>query len=213
MRTMLLASAAMLGMALATPALTPAFALDNAAAPSAARQPDPGLNASPTQLLQAAQQAVQHHRGPAAEAALSEAETRLLTRSVVPSQADTPDRSPAVQDIVGAREAVAHRDWAGADQHIAAAMQHAQMAESGGGEAIHPNQSMAAPPAAPGTAPMAAVAASNVSCASNPSSPACASQTSGPMTQGTSSIPLGGVLPPNGGLMEPNGGVMAPNVP
>ena len=32
------------------------------------------------------------------------------------------------------------------------------------------------------------------------------------MTLGTTSIPLGGVLPPNGGLMEPSGGVMAPNV-
>ncbi len=231
----LLASAAVLGMALATPALSPARAQDSSATPPAAtgatmprpmhtqasnigpsdtrsviapRLPEPNLsmNASPAQFLQAAQQDVRQHRGGAAEAALGDAETRLLNRSVAPSAASEPDRSPAVQDIEQARDALAHHDWQSADQHIAAALQHAQMAESGNGTMMPPGQTSAMPPMS-GSGP--AVGSSGM----DRTPPAAMAPPNGGMTAGTHSVPMGGVLPPNGGVMTPNGGVMAPNVP
>jgi hypothetical protein len=240
MRKTLLASAALLGMALSLPA----FAQDNTAAPPGSNAPngtmqngtmqngaaggqgmeqntpaDEGTatprnerravlaplpqsnvaaNAAPTQFLQAAQQAVQRHRGGVAESALSEAETRLLNRAVAPSEASMPDRSPAIQDIEQAREAVSRRDWQGADQHIAAAMQHAQMAQNGmnGGNAMPAQQTAMPVPPASGMVQ---------------TPPAVAAPQAGGMTQGTTSVPMGGVMPPNGGVMQPNGGVMPPS--
>lgn len=159
-------------------------------------QSNVAADAAPTQFLQAAQQAVQHHRGGVAESALSEAETRLLNRAVAPSEASQPDRSPAVQDIEQARDAVTRRDWQAADQHITAAMQHAQMAQNGMGGTMMPTQT--AMPAAP--------AAGVVQ-----TPPAVAAPQNGGMTQGTTSTPMGTVMPPNGGVMAPNGGVMPPS--
>ncbi len=210
MRKMLVVSAAVLGLGLATPAFAPADAQDSTTVPPPANGPGAAMNASPIGFLRAAQQDVQRHRGAAADAALSDAETRLLTRAVAPSEAGTPDRSPAVQAIEQARGAVARRDWAAAEQQIATAMQQAQMAGSGSGAAMRAGQAAAMP----ATAPRPAVAG-NPACAGNAPPAACTRPmpaAAGGMTQGTSSIPLGGVLPPNGGLMQPNGGVMPPNV-
>lgn len=197
MHKTLLASAAVLGLALATPA----FAQDNAPATGAMQggtMPQSNLSTddSPANFLQAARQAVRRRQGGLAAASLGRAETRLLDRAVMPGAANEPDNSPAVQEIERARAALARHDWQTADQHIAAALQQAQMAGSGTGMGQG---------AAAGTAP--GVGASG-SVATAP-----ATVPAGGMTQGTGSAPMGGVMPPNGGVMQPNTGVMPSNEP
>ena len=193
MRTSLLASAAVFGMALILPTLAQADT-------TAAHPPALSLNASATQFLQAAQDAVRHRRAPAAKAALADAESRLLDRAVPPNQANQPDRSPAVRDIEQARAAVGRHDWQGADQQIAAALKDAQIAESGSNSATMMQRPQASPPAASSGALMPV-----------PTPPTPATPRTISMTEGATSIPLGGVLPPNGGLMAPSGGVLPPS--
>jgi len=86
----------------------------------APKLPDPpvGANADAQDLLQAASQAIAARHTGMAQEALERAETRLLTRSVPPDQADVPDDGTAVHLISSARLAIAHGDLASADSAI-----------------------------------------------------------------------------------------------
>ena len=181
MRTSLLASAALLGIALAFPA----------AAQTTGAGPTADAGTPPAQFLQAAQQAVQKHRAAAAQEALERAETRLLDRSTAPSRADQPDSAPAVQEISQAIAAIGKHDWSGAGQHIDAALHAAQAAQTA--------QSFPPQPA-----PMPMQTAMPTAMKTNAAG-------SGGMTTGESTVPMGNVMPPNGGVMPPNGGVMPPS--
>ena len=72
--------------------------------------PPAGDDANPQALLQAASQALAANETGMAQESLERAETRLLTRSTMPDQADAPDNSGTVQLISSARMAIAHGD-------------------------------------------------------------------------------------------------------
>ena len=191
MRTLLLASAAAFGAAVAVPA----FAQNAAPTPPPATTGTPdmspsGADAAPDQYLQKAQQAVQHHRSRDARDALERAETRLLDRSTLASAADQPDTAPAIHDISQAIDSLNHHDWKAASQNIEAAMHDSQMAQSSGG---------GMPGQAAGMSQM-------------PAGQMPATTTSGgAMSAAPASVPMGGVLPPAGGVQAPSGGVMPPS--
>lgn len=89
----------------------------------APRLPDPAAASNtPQAYLAAAQRALSAGRTGAAQEALERAETRLLSRSTVPSDAGTPDASPMIAQIGTARRALASRDTAGARTAINAAL-------------------------------------------------------------------------------------------
>ncbi|WP_439599307.1 hypothetical protein [Falsiroseomonas sp.] len=69
-------------------------------------------------LLQSARQALSSSRTAQARENLEQAETRLLTRSTLPSQAGTPLARGPVADISAAREALDRRDRAAVNRHI-----------------------------------------------------------------------------------------------
>ncbi len=70
-------------------------------------QPPVGPNADATQYLQAAQRALMRGRGGEAQAALENAETWLLNRSVPAGAVNQPDQNPAVTNISSALQALA----------------------------------------------------------------------------------------------------------
>lgn len=96
----------------------------------AARLPDPGVgeNAAPRAFLEAARTALAAGRTGEAQEALERAETRLLIRSVKPSQANMPIHEPVVQQISEARHALGQGDRAGALDKIAAALANPELA-------------------------------------------------------------------------------------
>jgi hypothetical protein len=196
MRKTLLAAAAMLGTTLALPALA-----------QSGPAPATGGGTDPQDFLKRAQQDVQHHRAAAAEAALEQAETRLLDRSTLASEADQPDSSPAVQAISQATAAIRKHDWQTAKQQIDTAMQQAQMAQSGNGMS---GNGMTAPSSAMTPASAPAAAAPAAAAPATGTAPAQGGATGG-MTSGEQTTPMGGVSQPNGGVMTPAGGVMPPS--
>ena len=198
MRKTLLAAAAMLGTALALPALAQT-------SPPAGQAGDSG--ARPEDFLKSAQQDVQHRRAAAAQEALEQAETRLLDRSTLASEASQPDSSPAVQAISQAISAVGKHDWQTAKQQIDTAMQQAQMAQSGNGMS---GNGMTAPSSAMTPASMPAASAPAAAAPAGGTAPAQGGA-SGGMTSGQQTTPMGGVSQPNGGVMTPAGGVMPPS--
>jgi hypothetical protein len=108
--------------------------------------PSPGVgpNADATQYLQAAQNALSRNRTGAAQAALENAETYLLNRSVPQGMANQPDQSPAVQTISGALQSLASGDRGRTMQLIQQAMQEAQQAQMAmqSGMSMQPNGAM-----------------------------------------------------------------------
>ena len=88
----------------------------------APRLPSPqvGENASARAYLIAARNALAAGRTGEAQEALERAQTRLLDRSVPLFQTNTPDRSPAVEQISAALQALGRRDRAQAMQIIEA---------------------------------------------------------------------------------------------
>ena len=99
---------------LAGPALaqTQSPAQSQASAPPLAALPAPMLDdhATPQAFIQAAQHALAAGRVGEAQEAIERAESRALTRSVKPSQADDPSRQPLVQQLSQARQALAAGD-------------------------------------------------------------------------------------------------------
>lgn len=69
-------------------------------------QPDVGPNATATQYLHAARRAIENHRLGQAQAALENAETYLLNRSVPQGQVNQQDENPAVHNIQQALDAL-----------------------------------------------------------------------------------------------------------
>ena len=89
----------------------------------APRLPTPETaSSSPDALLKAAQQALSQGRTGAAQQALEMAETRVLTRTVVPNAANSPDSGSLVQHISAARQALGQRDIAKAKEEVNMAM-------------------------------------------------------------------------------------------
>jgi hypothetical protein len=98
--------------------------------PYAARLPTPdvGDNAGPRAFLEAARTSLAAGRTGEAQEAMERAETRLLIRSVRPSQASMPSQEPAVQQISEARQALGMGDRSGAMAKIDAALNNPEMA-------------------------------------------------------------------------------------
>lgn len=87
------------------------------------RLPSPNAaNNTPQGLLTAAQTALSRNRTGAAQEALEQAETRVLSRTVDPSLANQPDTQAMVQHIGAARRALGSRDVATARAEIQAAL-------------------------------------------------------------------------------------------
>jgi len=151
MRKTLLASGALLGFAVALPALAQTGQMPlsegnasqgvvgaggaephstrasniNAANTSsviAPQLPVTAHDATPQTFLTDARQALQKHQTGKAQEALERAETRLLTRSTAPSAANTPYNGSAVSHIAEARQALGRHDVNAADQAIAMAL-------------------------------------------------------------------------------------------
>ncbi len=93
---------------------TPAANIDssNTRNPIAPRLPTPGVdeNAAPSAFLIAARQALAAGRTGYAQEAMERAETRILSRSVPPSQARQASQQSLVQEIGAARRALATGD-------------------------------------------------------------------------------------------------------
>jgi hypothetical protein len=154
---MLVASAALLGLAIAlpavaqTPASTRASNIDTADTRSdiAPQLPVPAPDASPHQYLLDAQQALGKNQTGAAQEALERAETRLLDRSTAPDAAGAPDSGPMTQQIHLALEALAHNDLNGANQAIASALSAGGMGDQADNAAQQPRPPSQPMPSAP----------------------------------------------------------------
>ena len=108
------------GQASHTPGSTPGSTI-------APRLPDPagGDGGSPEQYLHEADRALVMHKTGLAQQALEMAETRLLDRSTLASQASTPDDDPEVQALRRARRALGQRDVHAAQAAIREALNDA----------------------------------------------------------------------------------------
>jgi hypothetical protein len=97
----------------------------------AARLPNPdiGENASPRAFVEAARAALAAGRTGEAQEAMERAETRLLIRSVRPSQANMPSREPVIQQITEARRALGQGDRAGALARLDAALNNPELGQ------------------------------------------------------------------------------------
>lgn len=107
---------AALAAALAVPALAQTPAAAPPAPPPLTPLPAPALddNAPPRAFIEAAMHAIAAGNTGEAQEAIERAESRLLTRSVKPSQARTPDQKPLIQQLADARHALASGDRMGA---------------------------------------------------------------------------------------------------
>lgn len=99
--------------------------------PYAARLPSPDVNdnAAPRAFLEAARNALAAGRTGEAQEALERAETRLLIRSVKPSQANIPSGEPVIRQIAEARQALGNGDKAGCLDKINAALANPELAQ------------------------------------------------------------------------------------
>ena len=115
MRKTLLASATLLGIALAASGVAPAFAEDM----------------TPAQYLQQAQAAVQQHHTMTALTAINSAENQLLKDGVAQEASGARETTdpPVIEQIGKAREAVQQHHWEQADHYITAAMSHPSTAQ------------------------------------------------------------------------------------
>lgn len=107
--------------------------------------PSVGPNASATQYLQSAQDALAGNRTGTAQAALENAETYLLNRSVPQGMVNQPDQNPGVQRINGALQALAEGNRARSMDLIQQAIPYARQYEAtamqggpGGGPGMQP---------------------------------------------------------------------------
>jgi hypothetical protein len=150
MRKTLVTSAALFGLALSLPAFaqnasspwahqpgtgesgpasSTASNIDQADAHSAIAphlpEPPQGQNAGPEVYLRDAQHALMHNHTGLAQQSLEMAETRLLDRSTLPADANTPDQSPEIRNVTAALNALGHRDVPGARRAIQTALANA----------------------------------------------------------------------------------------
>ncbi len=87
--------------------------------------PEGGYSASPERYLHDAARALRAHQTGVAQQALEMAETRLLDRSTPVSEANVPDQAPEIRHVTQARQALARNDIAGAAAAIDAALAQA----------------------------------------------------------------------------------------
>jgi hypothetical protein len=176
MRKTLLTSAALFGLAVTLPAFAqtaawpwahqpgtgesgPASAIASNIDPADAHsaiaphlpEPAQGQNASPEAYLRDAQHALMRHQTGLAQQSLEMAETRLLDRSTLPSQANVPDQSPEIRHVSAALNALGHNNMEGAREAIRMALASAPGATAGNG--IASPVSYTAPAAASGMQP------------------------------------------------------------
>lgn len=95
--------------------------------------PPVGPDATANQYLRAAQRAIARNRTGEAQQAMEMAETRLLTRSVAPDMANSPDTNARVQDIAEARRALASHDYARVNDLLNRAMAPGDASQQMGG--------------------------------------------------------------------------------
>ena len=101
-----------------------------------------GSNATATDYLAVADSALSRNRTGAAQAALENAETYLLNRSVPQGTANQPDQSPAVQTISNALQSLAAGDRRRTRELVRQAMQEAQQAQVGMQSGMQPAAGM-----------------------------------------------------------------------
>jgi hypothetical protein len=94
--------------------------------------PGVGPSATPEDYLRAAQKALRSNQSGRAQAALEMAETRVLDRSVAPSDANAPDQSPEVTAINQALQSLASRDYGSAQSSIKTALETGMQQMSAG---------------------------------------------------------------------------------
>jgi hypothetical protein len=117
-----------------------------------------GPNASATDYLEAARQALQARQTGRAQSALENAETLLLTRSVPMGATGSPDNNPAVHNVQAALQSLASNDSQGAMnlvQETISMTQQAQAGQYGMGQSGMPMGTgpMGAPPPPPSAQP------------------------------------------------------------
>lgn len=95
-----------------------------AAAPADMAPPDE--NAPPAAFIQQALRAIAAGRLPEAQNAIEQAESRALTRSVAPSQAEAPSQQPLVRQLSQARQALDGGDKLAAVHMLEAAAKNPQ---------------------------------------------------------------------------------------
>lgn len=95
--------------------------------------PPVGPDAKANAYLRAALRSMNAGRTGEAQQSMEMAETRLLTRSVNPAMANTPDTNARVQDIAQARQALGNRDYARVNQLLQQAMAPGNAAQQMGG--------------------------------------------------------------------------------
>jgi hypothetical protein len=91
---------------------------------------DPGPNATATDYLVAARDALAANQTGRAQAALEDAETLLLTRSVPIGSTNVPDQSPAVRNVSAALQSLASRDLQGAMKLVQQTIPMTQQAQA-----------------------------------------------------------------------------------
>jgi hypothetical protein len=104
--------------------------------------PKIGQSGTPEEYLKVAEHALANHQTGEAQQALEMAETRLLDRSTPVDAAGHPDANPMVASVSQARDALGHKDWAGARKDIQTAL------------ASEPSPATSASPAMTAPAPM-----------------------------------------------------------
>lgn len=100
----------------------PALAQTSMPGPVPPTTPATGMPDSPSVLLRQAQGSLAAGRLPQALEFVEQAETRVLTRSVLATEAEAPARSAAITAMAGARSALARRDRATAGAQLTAAI-------------------------------------------------------------------------------------------
>ena len=80
--------------------------------------PPASMDGGAAQYIHDAQRALSSGKTGMAQEALERAETRLLDRSVAAGMTNTPTDNPMVAHIEAARQALGHRDLAGASRHL-----------------------------------------------------------------------------------------------
>ena len=129
---------------------TPGSAPSSEIAP---RLPEPagGDGGSPEQFMHEADRALEMHKTGLAQQALEMAETRMLDRSTVASQASMPNGEPEVRALRRAREALGRHDLREAHQAIREALNDAPGTAGAPKPQVYP-----APPGGLGSAPPSA---------------------------------------------------------
>jgi hypothetical protein len=158
----------------------------------------------PATLLRLAESALAARRTREAADLLERAESRLLTRSELATEADRPAVGGAVGEIAAARDAIGRRDAAGAATLMASALRRLQAGEAPAVVALP------APPLATGGTSSPAPAWGGGAAPAFPGTPPLSAAGAVPLPAGVGvGAPLQGIVPQN----MPVGGTASPAIP